>query len=537
MPRLPRIQHEPLQEFLDGQRYTPKAALRKQIERAMELGLEVDGEEHYSGEWIIRRITGYTPSLEAGWAVRGDLLIADLAALVDHLCARAGMSVGDAPQGSIDIEALAARWGVSRRTVERYRRRGLIALRVGSGRTARLLFPPASVAAFEIAHPDLLERAKRFERMSDAERARAIELVRGAASAKVASAAEGLGRSRGAVRRAVRGEAGVATRLKPKERALAGRAIAWGVSPGEVGARLGVTAGAVGAASRRWRIDRLIGALDAEALAGRRAIPRAADAPLERLGVGGAATSSDLAAISEGGARSPTPAVELAQWSGLWAMLGECARELVHLKGTPKASQVDAIETRALLASRLLATLVIGEQALIVRTVESQIGGAIAARSPREIDGLWRCAVSAAARAIVSAEPPSDGRSRLASPIALAVNREIAPLARRLTARGAGRARSSGVELSIVPGVTPILKWQRVVEPHPGIVGVLDRLDALDRRYLELRYAVGGSFGAAPVCTLEACEKLSISPQRAAGAVRRARRVIREAIHGPNDQE
>lgn len=148
MPRLSAIGDPVLEELAEQLRFTPRASLLRQIERAEELGALLDVEQQYPREWLIYRVTGFRPADSAAVSTSGRSLLANLSAFVECLCEAAEVKPEDLPEGSMDVDALCKRWGVSRKTIERARRQGLVARRVEASGSRRLMFTPQSADAY-----------------------------------------------------------------------------------------------------------------------------------------------------------------------------------------------------------------------------------------------------------------------------------------------------------------------------------------------------------------------------------------------------
>src|SRR5690606_17082842 len=126
------------------------------------LAERIDPNSACSARWLVHQLTGYTPESDDHDAIfPGDALIADLSALAEHICVELALRDDEVP-GARTVDDLAARWSVTRRTIERYRRQGLVARRVGEGPAARLLFTPAAIESFERRRAPAVQRAGAF---------------------------------------------------------------------------------------------------------------------------------------------------------------------------------------------------------------------------------------------------------------------------------------------------------------------------------------------------------------------------------------
>ncbi|MBL8764415.1 MAG: hypothetical protein JNM07_09120 [Phycisphaerae bacterium] len=138
-------------------RFIPPEAARRQLEAVESLVTRIDPARAYPEEWIVYSITGFRPTSTSDppEMIVGEALIADLPALAHRLSLAAGpLAATGAARGFIDADTLAGRWGVTRRTLERLSRNGLVGRLVspppprGGPSRARLVYAPAVVEAF-----------------------------------------------------------------------------------------------------------------------------------------------------------------------------------------------------------------------------------------------------------------------------------------------------------------------------------------------------------------------------------------------------
>src|SRR5690606_11801082 len=171
MPPLPRLKVPALAELASQLRYTPAKAARRQLEAAEALAGQIDAAGTYPEDWIVFRLTGYRPDLKNPALIAGDALLRDLSPLIEHLCIAAELSEADLPRGDgaggdgaawLTAEEVCERWRISRRTLDRYRRQGLLARRVAvtDGRARhRLVFAGSAVEAFAATRAEQLAAA------------------------------------------------------------------------------------------------------------------------------------------------------------------------------------------------------------------------------------------------------------------------------------------------------------------------------------------------------------------------------------------
>ena len=128
MPPLPRLKLQVLRELERELRFAPPDALRRDIGRVEALISDVSPETAYPDEWVVFRVTGYRREQSSKGATVGAALLADLAAFLERLCDAAGLTTTELEAAGFDtlsVEGLCGEWKVSRKTLDRWRRRGL----------------------------------------------------------------------------------------------------------------------------------------------------------------------------------------------------------------------------------------------------------------------------------------------------------------------------------------------------------------------------------------------------------------------------
>ncbi len=550
MPPLPRLRVTALGELAKQLRFAPREALLRDIERAEALAGEIDPERTYPEDWIVYRITGYRARIDEPAEVVGAALLGDLSALVERLSSAAGLTAEElAAAGAIDGDALAARWGVSRKTLERWRREGLLARRASlGGGLSRVAYMPGAVERFERANAARIARAGAFSRVPPEVEARMLRRAAryrdslGLSLNEAASRiARRFGRSHEGVRRLLRrhDERAIAAGREPifgEPAPLAGRRQraalrAWrrGVPPGRIAARYGRTRGAIHHAllAERARLLRAhpvggvppaAAALDADAIA----------ALLEpepvRSGLVWRGETDLLAFILSARERSAPVAVEERMRAMAMHALRARAARITGLLGSSsaEAAGVDRAETDLRWAARLAATLVRTHLPLMVETLEGALGVPLEGLRPGESRPLLASAVVAVASGVMGHDPWRGGR--VAAPVGLAVTRLAAGRAReaRPDPRRAMPRLSRGVAFE--DWTRRLAPWQAFLEPDARFAGVLDLLDAEPRATLCARFGLGGGY---PRTLAELAAERGVTVMRAGELERRA---IRAAL-------
>ncbi|MFM9995920.1 MAG: hypothetical protein ACKVU4_08975 [Phycisphaerales bacterium] len=521
MPPLPRIRAAALAELAKQLRFVPRETLRKQLARVEELAAELDPAGGYPEDWVAFRITGFRGAGGPASVLTGSALLADLSAFAERLTAHAPEAWGELPAGSIiDAAALGARWRVSRKTIERCRRKGLIAHRVrGANGRVRLAFPVAGVERFESRHAPELAGAGAFSRIDPHVERRMIRRA-GAYRRKLRfslnRAAQRLAakyeRSLEAVRQVLRrhearsGEPIFAEPGPPsaRERRVIVRAARHAIEPGDIAERFGRSTTSI----RRVITDERAAALQGLGLAGPGAVlpwrgpkgkPRedALEHEAARADLG-APGETDLLAFIEAAREQDAPdaTTERARAAAYHALV---ARAAAIIAAQPEhgasASAVDEAETRLRWAARLKAELVRTQWGLVVRTIESGLG-----RPPEQLRSplllaLVRESLAALAEAVDQFRPGTGAGGRLAAPAGLAMTRVVARFAKEHAAELRTGARATprlGAGVQLPDWTRSVAPWQAFLEPDPRVRAGLAGLDERVRAFLAQRFGWGG---------------------------------------------
>lgn len=523
-------------ELAEQARFSPRGVVLRYVSGAEGLAEDVEAGGVYPWEWVVFRVTGYRP--EGEWrgvgaeVARGGELLADLSAFVEHLTATAGLGESEVGEAVLTVEGLSERWGVGRKTLERWRRLGLVAWRVrGENGRERTVFPVRGVESFERRRAELVGRARvggGRERMSEGERrrvyVRAVRYRRVLGWSRHRSAvrlAERMGRSVSAVEAVLRGEDERACRetgrrvfverLPPRDRER--RAIAravWGrgVEPGWVCVARGLKMTTVRRAVVQGRADLLRGlelgggeGVLGEGVGGGLGgvLGRVSEGSLSGLWVEGAVELSGLVESMRGSSAGPA-------WWEAQAVADErevrrAACGVVAGLGRPTALAGEVDEAEALLrwAARLRARVVSTQLKLIVETVESVVGARVE-RLPAEVASrLLMGSIRAASGAIERMEVGRGGR--VASPVGLAVVRVVTRLA-RVWGVGVGRegVREGGAvsrwPSRVVVRAWPlgVVRWQRWLEADARVVEAVRGgwVGGVGGEVLRRRFGLGG---------------------------------------------
>ncbi|MEM8875129.1 MAG: sigma-70 family RNA polymerase sigma factor [Planctomycetota bacterium] len=133
---MPRFKLPQLAELAGAMGFTPVARRLEQLAAAEQLLAEIDADKAYPADFVIYRITGYHPRksdekhTKAGsnqTLLTGIALQHDLGLLIETVSDTAGLIAADQCEPVLDINAAAARFDVSTKSIQRWRRKGLAA--------------------------------------------------------------------------------------------------------------------------------------------------------------------------------------------------------------------------------------------------------------------------------------------------------------------------------------------------------------------------------------------------------------------------
>jgi RNA polymerase sigma factor (sigma-70 family) len=172
-----QIKNQNLAQLLVQLRFTPAQKRRKQLDSTEKLLAIIEADKEYPIEFVCYRITGFRPKAVAGQQlIKGDELADDLQIFVSKLSSQLARPVSEQDQKVYTIEELAETLGVSAKTIHRWRKRGLIALKFtfDDGKK-RFGFLQSTVDAFLRKNPALVTKAGNFTRLTKKQKQQIIK--------------------------------------------------------------------------------------------------------------------------------------------------------------------------------------------------------------------------------------------------------------------------------------------------------------------------------------------------------------------------
>jgi len=494
LPPLAAITVPVLERLARERRFAPEEVVRADLARIEHLVWDLDPAIGYPEDWIVFRLAGRQEGIDRPALVRGAALIDELSALAERLTEQAALM---APEGAIDAADLCERWNISRKTLDRFRGRGLIAWRVrGEDGRRRLVFPGGAVSSFESHRGEMIERAGRFSRIEPELEARIVRRaaryhrVTGCSLNQAAQRlAERFGRSHEAIRKLLQRHEKSSPRfnqvavLGERERRVMFRAWRLGAEPSLLGRRYRKSRGSVLRALSLERADRLRELARGGGLEG----PVGPTFEMEdaervllgpqpvREGLGGVGATDLLAFVLAARRRAvPMGVVEQSRCVAFQFLKWRAGRLIGGLHPyNPSSGDVDAIETLLRWAARLKAELVRQELGLAVETFETGMGRRLDEMVASESAELVREMVDLTGLAVDQFDPFKAARSggRLAGAVTMGIqklaarlvkDRQVAPGVREAAPRAMARVTAGWL---IEDWTRTVCPWQAWLEP------------------------------------------------------------------------
>jgi RNA polymerase primary sigma factor len=153
-------------------RFATAKQRRKQLDAAEKLLTLIDAARNYPFEFVCFHITGFRPKgLGAQNLIPGSELISDLRTFIARLSARVAAPASAQKEKIYTIEELATHFGVAAKTIQRWRKRGLVARKfVFDDGHNKFGFLQSNVDTFTAANKTIVKRAERFTQLSDERR-------------------------------------------------------------------------------------------------------------------------------------------------------------------------------------------------------------------------------------------------------------------------------------------------------------------------------------------------------------------------------
>ncbi len=170
------IRNHHLEQLLMQLKFVSPGKRAEYLKATEQLFHSIDPQKQYPFEFVCFRITNYHPKDLPEELIDGDELAEDLQIFVWKLSGKVAECVDEQNEKVYTIDELSETLKVTTKTIGRWRQKGMLARKfVFADGRKRLAVTESELQRFLKEHPDLAERAKDFERLSEDERRRVIE--------------------------------------------------------------------------------------------------------------------------------------------------------------------------------------------------------------------------------------------------------------------------------------------------------------------------------------------------------------------------
>lgn len=543
MPRVARFKIAAIEDLLRQLEYAPPETRRRQMEAAERLIADVDPQRNYPIDFIVYRITGYrSDRSDEPVTLVGQALVPDLVNLVQTLSEELHLRVAEFAQPPLPIESVAAHLNVSQKTIQRYRKQGLVCKYVMfDDGVKRLACTADALERFASQHAPQLQKAAKFSRINGAAEADILQQARALrerehlslqeAAARIGDA---IGRAHETIRLLLRRHDRTATQpifttrgpLSDRDIILIHRAWQRGIETAPLMRRFGKSKATIHRAVNRRRRDMLRNLWISHVALPTFDLPQAEavilSAPAVNADMSVPHLDDALQMIEH--ARQPAairPEIEDALVAGYNFLKKRAAEAIPFLGEWPSSDALDVIETDLRWATVLCRTLVWLALPAALRRIEHNLHRPLREQLGDEIIALIELAAHIVCAEVESVDP-SRGQ-RLERVTALAMDKS---LAKTVIPQMEGRAamRHAPGTLLIDDPLQRLCAWdgwlmlRRDLRPHVAA------LDSPMRQIIELRYGLSGT----PPLTIDAIAgRLKVSRVKVTRLVQRAIRQLR----------
>jgi RNA polymerase sigma factor (sigma-70 family) len=166
------FKHQALKELADQQvRFSPPEKRLEQLSRTELLLNEIDPDRTYPYQFLCYRITDFRPTEHADLLFIGGDVIHDLGLFLAELAhSMPAMPAEEMPEPVLTLEEMSKKLNVTTKTINRWRKRGLIGLPILFNGRRHVGFLPSLVDPFLTANKNRVEKGSRFSQLSEEEK-------------------------------------------------------------------------------------------------------------------------------------------------------------------------------------------------------------------------------------------------------------------------------------------------------------------------------------------------------------------------------
>ncbi len=178
------IKNQNLAQLLMQLRFTPQEKRRRELEAAEKLFRLVDANKQYPFDFVCYHITGYHPKGAIdGQLIQGADLLDDLELFISRLSRKLPTPAAAQKEKVYTVDEVAERFQVSTKTIQRWRKKGLLVRKfVFDDGSCRFGFLASIVESFVQNNPKLVTKAHPFRRLTAKQRQQMIRQARSLAA-------------------------------------------------------------------------------------------------------------------------------------------------------------------------------------------------------------------------------------------------------------------------------------------------------------------------------------------------------------------
>jgi RNA polymerase sigma factor (sigma-70 family) len=161
-----------MMELADQQvRFAPPARRLDQMAKAEQLLADLDATREYPYQFVCFRITDYRPDAYADLLIPGQDLIHDLGMFIAELArSMPALRKEEVLEPVLTLEEFSKKLNVTPKTINRWRKRGLIGLPILCNGRRQVGFLPSLTDPFLAAHQERVEKSGKFSQLTDEEK-------------------------------------------------------------------------------------------------------------------------------------------------------------------------------------------------------------------------------------------------------------------------------------------------------------------------------------------------------------------------------
>jgi RNA polymerase primary sigma factor len=171
--------HTEIAELAKQMPFTPKAMRLEQVNRAEKLICLIEPSKSYPYEFVYYQITGKRKLGDIGQLLSAKTLREDLARLVETVSGTIRIKPEDVNEEVLSIDEAARHFKVSHKTIQRWRKQGLVSRRfMGNDGRLRVGFLRSSLDHFAVRNAEQVQAGSDFSRLTPEERREIIRRAR-----------------------------------------------------------------------------------------------------------------------------------------------------------------------------------------------------------------------------------------------------------------------------------------------------------------------------------------------------------------------